>query len=446
MIKVRRTLILKYFSNFYKNLIALGTGLTTQLIIQVLSLPIFLSQLNIQTYSIWVLSYNIAQISGLLDFGTVAYSQNKIAYLHANNKQKEIDWHLKQVINIIVLNNLFFIILIYLFKTIINDNIDTSLIVFLIFSNLLQSLWGLLEALTRIDSNVATGLHSSNALRICEFSGIILGILLFTNKLSEIALVGFTFKAFSFLFMRHRFLPRYRFMRFGLLNLSQIVEIGKKGFPFFITKIADIIILSGFLIVLHGKVSENIFVLFVSARTFFRLGLQITSLAAHSYSYEMSESWIAKDFEKMRTLIRKSFRITVILSCLGVAVYLFIGHALFESWVNNKLAISNNIILCGALYSFILSLNQNQKTKFNAINHNYRVSTIQIIYSFIMLAAVAFIPFSYSVVDLFVVLSIFELLCYATVGIFLRTSIQKYFDELKFLGFTNGHTRNTGKP
>jgi len=289
----------------------------------------------------------------------------------------------------------------------------------------------LLEALTRFDSKVSIGLYTSNALRLSEFLGTVIGVIIFSDSLFIIALISLLFKSTAFLIMLNKLSPKYNFFKFGSINWDQIITISKSSVPFFLAKMTDIISLSGLLIVLHGKITTSQFVLFVASRTFFRLGLQVTGLIAHSYAYEMSSSWVTRDLKALQKLIRSSNRINLVLSSIGILIYMVAGEYIFTFWVNAKIEINSQIILWGTFYSFILSINQNQKTKFYAINHSFFVSIIQIAYSIMLVFIVAISKFDFSVVNLIILLSIFELLCYITVAVTSRNSINQYFQNFK---------------
>lgn len=431
LIKRRKISFRNVYANFYKNLLALVTSAASQVLIQIISLPLFLTYLSLESYAIWLLSYNVAQISGLLDFGSIAYSQNKLSELNSQNKWTEIDSHLKQVINILALSSALFLVTIFLIQISGIENLNSSLIIVFVCLNLLQSLWGLLEALTRFDSRIAIGLYTSNALRLSEFFGTVIGAIIFSNSLLKIALISLLFKSIAFLVMLNKLSPQYNFLRMGLIHWNQIISISKRSMPFFLAKITDVISLSGLLIVLHGKISTSQFVLFVATRTFFRFGLQVTGLIAHSYAYEMSSSWVNRDLKAMSGLIKSSNRINLLMSAIGILVYLVAGKYIFTYWVNEKFDINNQIIVWGACYSFILSVNQNQKTKFYAINHSFLVSVIQISCSAMLVFIIAILEYHFSVVNLFILLSFFELICYITVAITSRNSINQYFQELK---------------
>lgn len=427
------------YPKFYRNFLALLTGTASQTMIQILSIPLFLAFMDLESYSVWLLSYSIAQISVLLDFGSIAYSQHKLSDLNAQKKMAEIDSHLKQVINILALNIALFLVVISLIHMSGIKSLNTPLIAIFVYLLLLQSLWGLVEAFTRFDSKIATGLYASNALRLGEFLGTVIGVILFSNSLIEVGFVNVLFKSMTFIFLFKKFSSKYRFLRVGKINLPQILSILKGSVSFFLVKMADTIYLSGILIVLNGKVSSGQFVQFVALRTFFRFGLQVTALITYTFAYELSSSWVNRDLKSMQNLIRSSGRMNLLLSCVGFLAYLIFGKYIFTIWVSKKISINDQLNIWGACYSFVVGLNQNLKAKFFAINHGLYVSIIQLAYSTILVLIIRFSSFDFSVISLFILLSFFELICYIFVAFTTRNSINRYFQDL----ITDNSKKNT---
>jgi O-antigen/teichoic acid export membrane protein len=416
-------------TTFSKNLAALGFGFISQLIIQVASVPMFLTHANLDQYAVWLVSYNLAQFSGLLDFGSIAYSQNRWHYLNAQNKGVQIDDSLKQITNLMIFGNLLFIVGLFFITYSGIAKLDMLLISVFILSNLLHSFLGLFEARTKVDSKVALGLQVSNLFRIIEFFGTMIGLVFFSHSLLTVAMLALLFKTSMFLLMISRLPRKYKFFGWGVFKWRQLFEILRTGNPFLVAKLADLIMLSGLVIVLKDRISSTELILFIAARTFFRLWLQLTGLVAHSYGYEMSTTWVAHDLRGMQSLIRTSAKVNMFLSTSGVILYLLLGNQIFDLWVQSKLELNSEIVIWGVVYSFILSINQNLRTKFNAINNNFSVSFVQMFYSIILILLVQFFGFSLSPARIFLLLSVIELFFYLTVTIAFRRSIENYFKE-----------------
>ena len=127
------------FRQFSGNLIALSTGTVQQTLIQIVSIPIFLSVFRTERYAEWLIAFNIAQFTMLLDFGTITSSQNSFKFLNANGQKDIIYKRVKQISNLILLTFFGYIVLLILVHEIYQLSFYLSLTAIFIFSNLLQS-------------------------------------------------------------------------------------------------------------------------------------------------------------------------------------------------------------------------------------------------------------------------------------------------------------------
>ena len=409
------------------NFTALGTGSFSVLIIQLISLPLFLTHLSTNQYAIWLTSYSIAQLTLLLDFGTINSGQNLFSYLDSKGNREEIESMLKQTTNILLASNTIFFIVILVIGKFALESINILLVAFFMLSNLMQSFTGLLEGMMRIDSKVARALHISNGLRGAEFIGTVFAILHFHDSLIAIAIFSFLLK-FLFFTGVVLFVPqRYRFVKFGRFKVIQIARVIRNGFPFFLVKISDMININGVLIILSGILTPTNLVIFATARTFFRFGLQLTSLVSHSFAYEMSSSWVENNLSKMQVLIRESLRSVLCLSIFIAFVYQYAGEKLIDIWTHGYIQPKSVIFTLGALYSIIISTNLNQKSRFNAINHNLQVSIISLVISVLLVLFLLSSRIELTLSTLLVILTSTELITALLIAFLTRNSIYRHF-------------------
>ncbi len=417
------------FPNFLTNFTALGTGSFSLLIIQLISLPLFLIHLSTNQYAIWLTSFSIAQMALLLDFGSIASSQNLFSYLDSKGDWEEIDVILKQTTNLLLVSNFIFLLIIFALDIFAIESINVLLVAIFMLSNLMQSFSGLLEGMLRIDSKVAIGLHFSNGLRGAEFIGTVLAVIHFSESLTVIAISSFLFK-FCFFTGMVLFVPRrLRFIKFGPLKSSQIIRVIHQGFPFFLVKISDILSINGVVIILSGVLTASNLVIFTTTRTFFRFGLQLTSLLSHSFAYEMSASWVENNLTKMQGLMRESLKSVLWLSLFIALIYRFAGEKLITIWTHDNVQPGNSIFTLGALYSIILSVNQNQKSRFNAINHNFQISLISLGTSIFLVIFLLTSRVDFSLEKILIVLSLAEFISTLIIASVSHKSIYNHFQS-----------------
>lgn len=410
-----------------RNFLAVTTGTGIQFIIQCLILPIFLFHLGIEQYSQWLIAVNIAMFSGFVDLGTLSSTQNKVIYFFKRGHFEKINRTLKQTNTIVLCNTVIVLGAVSALGQVFHFKTSILLIVILTVSSYLSTVFGSFEAITRAHSKVHLGLYASGSLRLIEFFGYIVGLYFSSRSLTAIAIYGLIFKvsaSLTFFVLSRR---KYNFFKLGRFKPSDAVINLKEGFPFVVVKASDLISNSGLILILSRELSSKDLVLFASAKTFFRLGLQITSLVNYTYGYEMSESWAAKDIKKMKAIIVRVSQVTFALSLFGAMIYLFGGSAIFKIWTNSKLELSQSAIYAGVLYSFFLSINQSQKTKFHAVNKNLKISLIVIFFAIVPILCIAMFSITIELAPLLLFLAALEFGCIITVASVTTGDIANHF-------------------
>jgi len=412
-------------TSFIGIIAALSTSTGIQIAIQIVSIPIFIRHFDVTQYSIWLVATNLAQISTLLDLGSLSSIQNRFTYLNKLNNESKIRKIIAQFWNVIALTHLVAIVS-GIVLMLISDLPITLGLIFLL-SSLLQLSFGLYEALTRMSGHVAKGLAISNILRIAEFFGYLCAVMLLPVSITQVALSGFVCKLLAVIIVYFKIEPKNRFIEVSKLDRKIFQECIREGFPFLITRISDFIMLSGVLLILQNYLTPIEIVAFSLARTFLRLGLQVTNLYNHAYGYQMSQTWAEGNLFEMNRLIRRSFRVNLMLSSFGAVCYILLGKFLFQYWTHNSIDLNQSFFLVGALYSLVLSINQGQKVKFNSTNSNLRVSYILLVMSIIQIAFTIILADGVSLKVYFISLILNEILCFATVMIFTKNIIVHRF-------------------
>jgi O-antigen/teichoic acid export membrane protein len=411
--------------NFIGVLIALSANTGIQILIQILSVPLFLHFYSVQQYSLWLVALNIAQISSLVDIGIISSSQNIFVYLARRKRIDEIKSRIEQFWLVFALNTclILFVVLI------LNIFYEIPLMLTLIFfcSNCLGIFFGLYEALARIDFLIAKGLRTGNVLRLSEFAGYFLGLIFFKDSLMIVAMIGTGIKFLVFMILYSKIEQKNRFIYFGQIDKKLILASAREGFPFLITRISDYLMLSGVILLLHSRISAAELIAFSALRTFFRVSLQLTSLVNHTFAYEMSEAWAKNNYVHMKRLIRSSGIATWLFTSFFFVIYLFFGRHLFQYWTQSKISVEISIYIIGSFYAMILSLNQSQKTKYNAVNLNSKVSGILLIMAIIQLFVIVIIDTNIEINILFLSMLSNEIICLLLIKIFTKGSISSHF-------------------
>ena len=371
------------------NFLSLCFGTGSQIFIQIVSIPIFLKYLDLKSYSIWLISSNLAQITGILDIGTITASQNRLAEMNESKQISQISKRILSVFYLFTFNNLFVITLITLLLPKINFGIPIVLVIYLLLNSYFQSLFGIIEACLRIENKVSLGLNIGNFARIFEFLSTLAGLHFFGSNLTQIAQLILIVKSFYFITCT------IRIRKLLLTNITiqpifnDFKETLRDGYPFFLVKFADTISLSGSVLIIQQHISAEMLVLFLSSRTFFRFSLQLANLVNFTIYYELSNAWSQKDSKAFLAWSRRNYLFTITIISLVIPFELKFGSTFFAKWTHDKLHISNSLLFAGILYAAVLTLSQSQKIPFHASNNNNLVSIVQLLGSFAFLIALS---------------------------------------------------------
>jgi len=412
---------------FLANLLALLSSTASQVLIQLLTIPILLNSRGIDSAAIWLLAFNISQITTILDFGALSATQNSAFDLGKRKKHDQLNQNLSQLTLLLIIANSAFLAVIFFLNKFIGLRIDFSLVTIFVVSNLLQNLFSYFEIFTRVEDKTSWGIYASNFIRIFEFVAVISVLKFTSDSLYIAALMGLLVKFILICFLEAVLEQKYKFLRIDRFKSDIFYSNLKNGFPFFLNKIADIVVLNLPLVVIQDRMKSREIVLFIAARTFFRLGLQITAVLSHNFGYEMTKSWSLGDMNSMMISARRSRLATISLSALGVIVYWFFGDYLFGVWTNHKLSLSTTLLFVGICYSFFLSINLDQKTKFNSINLNFHTSWVQFALSVFYVCFLYLYSDTYSVLSLLSLSMIFEILSLVFTSLRMRGKIEEYF-------------------
>lgn len=393
-----------------RNFFALSTNTLILTLIQITTIPLFLHYLSFQSYAVWIVTSSIAQFFGLLDFGMVAAAQNGFSHLKAKKKTHDISNTVVQIFKVQISAFFLFNIILFFAERFGMLTFDFPLLVVCTLSLLIQSYFGILEAISQTLSKVHTGIHASSLGRLFEYLGIVIGCIFLRHSLVLIASIGLILKIAFLVYRILHFDSQIQILKYGPWDLTLLFKSLREGFPFLVIKFTDFLVFSGSLMVLQSKLDPADFVFFATSRTFFRMGLQFTGLINHSYAYEMTTAWSRNDFTKMRKLMDLSRRVTYLVTLIFAIFYLFLGKQIFTLWTHGSMQLTFSILLLGTCYSAICSINQSQKSNYNSINANSKVSLILFVCTIFQLLLLISVAHDSNLVEVYFLLLFFEFL------------------------------------
>ena len=410
-----------------RNFLALSANTLTLTLIQITTIPLFLHYLTFESYAIWIVTSSIAQFAGLLDFGMVAASQNSFSFLKARKKKYDVSKTVIQIFNLQISAVILFNIVIFVAERLNILRIDCLLLFVFTLSLLVQSYFGILEATTQMNSKVYQGIHASTLGRLFEYLGIVIGCIFLGRSLVLVASIGLMLKILFLIYMIPRFETRIRILKYGSWEMRLLLKSLREGIPYLVIKLTDFLVFSGVLLVLQSRLNPADLILFASCRTFFRMGLQFTGLINHSYAYEMTRAWSLNDYTKMKHLMHISGKVTILISLAFASLYIIFGEDIFSIWTQGSMKLYLPVLLVGTCYSTICSINQSQKSNYNSVNANSKVSQILLTFAIFQLLFLTFQLDNPTIEELFFYLFLFELLITIVIPFFARNDLNSKF-------------------
>lgn len=359
----------------------------------------------------------------------VAAAQNSFSFLSTRNQEFDLNKSVTQIFKLQINAVIIFVVGVYFSNLLHLLQVDLLLLVVMSLSLVVQSYFGILEATSLMNFKVHEGIHASSLSRLLEYLGIILGCIFLSESLVLIALMGLILKVVFLIFLIPRFKSKIQLFKLGSWDVALLGTSLREGLPYLIIKLTDYLIFSGVFLVVQSRLSSANFILFSSCRTFFRIGLQISGLVNHSFAYEMTKAWSQNNYARMQELVTKSRNITLLLTIFSASIYLVFGKSIFSIWTRGTMEIGFSIILSGICYSSICSINQSQKTNFNAINANSRVSIILLVFAIFQMLFLYFVINEILIETLFYIFFLFESLTSISIFFLARNDLKLKFPD-----------------
>jgi O-antigen/teichoic acid export membrane protein len=405
--------------------VAYAASSINQILIQLITVPIFVMKTNFADYATWLIAYNFALFTSVLDFGQVTSSQNSFRVLALQNKQNEVIGRTKNLNTFLTLTYFSYFVILCVLNKIFPQGLSMTLLGALIYLNLLQAVFGVFEAVFRSKGRPAFGIYASNSLRLSEFLGVLTVLILFSNSLISIAICAIVSKTLVFITIVFVQRKHFTILNFSFIDFPILKSSLKEGVPFLMSKMSDWLIISGVVISLANKISPTNLVLFVASRTFFRLGWQLSSVVSSSFLIAINNAWAENNTLMINKLKNRNMRITLVITIVGSVGYLTMGKPLFEYWVKNQIQLENDIFLIGIAYSVALSISHAQKTVFNSMNRNFFISVASLFSAIAVNFEIRYSEAPQSLLKIYILLVIVEMISFLNVLVLGRRILNK---------------------
>ncbi|MBN1548313.1 MAG: lipopolysaccharide biosynthesis protein [Syntrophaceae bacterium] len=335
-------------TRIFHGLAANSFGQMVTIIIQVISVPLFIRFWGVHLYGEWLVISAIPAYLALTDIGFGSVAANEMTMLVSKeNRQEALEVFQSTWIFICIASALLGGLILagiwtlplerWLKLSLLthrNFGVVTSLLaIYVLFG--LQG--GLLQAGYRCEGNYARGVLAGNILRLIEFASVTVGVCLGAGVIIT-ALIFLTMRligtAFVYLDLK-KYAPWVHFgvqwVRYPLIRRLAQPAVAYMAFP-----IGNALSLQGMVIVVSSILGPVAVVVFSTVRTLTRFALQVMGMINNTVWPEISMAYGAGDKGLMRRLHRGSCQASVWLSGLAVLALSLVGREIMKIWTDGK--------------------------------------------------------------------------------------------------------------
>jgi len=349
-----------------KSLIANVYGQGCTVLIQLLSIPIFLANLGIEDYGHWLVLSAIPIYISLSDFGLVSVSCNKslMCYFSLDTKLADRWWNFSKDVSLFFT----YISLSFAGVALIFSAENFSTVLVLTASAFLGMYLTTKEYLFRMQDKYHIGVVYCNTARLAEFSSMC-SALYFTDSFVLIAISGFVGKGLI-LFVWRQSLPHGITWRRLSSPVSDIKKIWKDSFAMMMYPVSNMATIQGMTLVISHTLGPVAVVVYSAIRTYARVLTQISVVFNNSLSPLFAKYFSKKEFDEIRNLQSKYNKLTTIILLLCFLVMILFYSRAFEIWTGGKLNPEISLVLLSLSISLFNSLWLPQKIFLQSTNNH----------------------------------------------------------------------------
>lgn len=330
-----------------RNLGANAYGQLITILIQLVSVPLFLHYWGVELYGEWLILSAIPAYLALSDIGFASVAANDMTMRVANGDRKgalavyQSIWLFISGVSLLV--GAVLALAIYNLPvaekfaiTHINEvQIRQTLVVLMLYVLVgLQS--GVLHAAFRAAGRYAYGTTLGNTVRLAEWVVSMIGLLLGGGVLA-IAMLTLATRLLGLLLtwlMLHK-QERWLYLGTHAASMQQVRQLLKPAVAFMAFPLGLALSLQGMVLIIGMTLGSAAVVVFSAYRTLTRLLVQVIATLNHSVWPEISAAYGAKQMDLLRQLHRKGSSIALWIALIAVAALAVLGEWFVDVWTRH---------------------------------------------------------------------------------------------------------------
>ncbi|HIF9217881.1 TPA: hypothetical protein ACX6QF_003415 [Photobacterium damselae] len=361
------------FKNIIKGVISGSFGVIISLVIQLLSLPLFIHYWGMDRYGEWLIIYALPFYLSISDFGLVNVYVNKAGAFFAIKRLKLVQVYFTTALYTLIPIGMFIGILILSINVNMIDKKSIFICSFLLvvysfcsfFNNFICNFF-------RATRKFHIGSYLLNITRLLDFVVTVI-TLAFHGDEVELAIVLVVCKFLSVLisFLLFKKINKwcsfdFKFYSNKLFKLNII-----KSISYFLIPLSQMTINQGLMFSIGITIGADKVVIFNSVRVFCRLLLLMTNVLTAACRQEINRAYFLLAYSDFYRIIAKLKKTNFIL-CFSIGfLMVFLGRDIILLWTSNKVDVSFSfilIIMIGVVFNSLSLVNLSILTSINKHN------------------------------------------------------------------------------
>lgn len=336
---------------------AFGQGIN--IVIQLASLPLFLSRWDVSTYGTWLMLSAMPAYLSMADVGMVSTAGNRMTMDLAQGRVAQANAVFQSALAFMLLSCGGFMLLsvpTVLLAPIagLNTADERLALAALVCGVLLALFGGLSEAIFKATGRYALGTTLGTLIRLAEWGGWIVGLLVW-GSFSAVAIGGLCARLLGVGLMGLLSLQDNGGLRWGLrhAHATEVRSMVKPALSFMLFPLANAISFQGITLLVGQQFGPAVVTVFNTYRTIARVAVQVTATFGHALWAEFSRLFGQSGAAGVLPMYQRSAFLGLSLSvCLSLLLYAT-GPVLLDVWTHGAIAFHPELMLILLSYAAV---------------------------------------------------------------------------------------------
>ena len=368
---------------------AYGQGIT--ILIQLVSVPLYLHFWGVKLYGEWLILSAIPAYLALSDIGFASVAANDMTMRVANGDRRgalevyQSIWLFISGVSLLIGSVLALIvysvpIAAQFSITHISEAQTRHLLLVLLMYVLVGLQGGVFNAAFRAAGRYAYGTTLSNTVRLAEWAVSIVGLLL-GGGVMVIAVLTLTIRLFGLLLMWLILLKQERWLRLGThaASMKQVRRLLKPAVAFMAFPLGLALSLQGMVLIIGMTLGATAVVVFSAYRTLTRLLVQVITMLNQALWPEISAAYGAKQMVLVRKLHRNGSTISLWISLAAIALLGVTGQWFVGVWTRHAFAQNDMLFALLLASTFLNVIWQTSWVVLMATNQHQKITLVFIV-------------------------------------------------------------------